>query len=86
MHIINESRRVARYCFECAERDIFVEAKERKKIQACTAQLECVCVRLCACHCVCVYMCVCVCVCACVCVCVCVRVCVCVMKNNSGSI
>ena len=31
MHIINESRRVARYCFECAERDIFVEANERKK-------------------------------------------------------
>ena len=23
--------RVARYCFECAERDIFVEANERKK-------------------------------------------------------
>ena len=31
MHLINESRRVARYCFECAERDIFVEANERKK-------------------------------------------------------
>ena len=30
-YIINESRRVARYCFECAERDIFVEANERKK-------------------------------------------------------
>ena len=30
-YIINESRRVARYCFECAERDIFVEANEIKK-------------------------------------------------------
>ena len=29
-YIINESRR-PRYCFECAERDIFVEANERKK-------------------------------------------------------
>ena len=33
-NIINESRRVARYCFECAERDIFVEANERKKLGA----------------------------------------------------
>ena len=31
VHIINESRGVARYCFECAERDIFAEANERKK-------------------------------------------------------